>query len=70
MHEKNMNRQDTIAAVSFLLVAAFKVNVLIVIIISALIFTGMLVLSLKKVHPIIIILLSGVIGIVAGYLPI
>ncbi len=39
-------------------------------IISALIFTGMLVLSLKKVHPIIIILLSGVIGIVAGYLPI
>lgn len=39
-------------------------------IISALVFIGMLVLSLKKVHPIIIILLSGVIGIVAGYLPI
>ncbi len=37
-------------------------------IIPALIFVGMSVLALKKVHPIIIILLSGVIGIVAGYL--
>lgn len=36
-------------------------------IISALIFGGMLVLALKKVHPIIIILLSGIIGIIAGY---
>ncbi len=38
--------------------------------VSALIFIGMLVLALKKVHPIIIILLSGVIGIAAGYLTI
>lgn len=37
-------------------------------IISALIFAGMLIIVLKKVHPIIIIMLSGVIGIVAGYL--
>jgi len=37
-------------------------------IIAALVFIGMLVLALKKVHPIIIILLSGAIGIVAGYL--
>ena len=37
-------------------------------IISALIFLGMLVLALKKVHPIIIIVLSGIIGIAAGYL--
>ncbi len=36
--------------------------------VSALIFIGMLVLALKKVHPIIIILLSGVIGIAAGYM--
>ncbi len=36
--------------------------------IAALIFIGMLVLALKKVHPIIIILLSGVIGIAAGYM--
>jgi len=37
-------------------------------IIPALVFTGMLVLAWKKVHPIIIILLSGAIGIVTGYL--
>lgn len=37
-------------------------------IIPALIFVGMLVLALKKVHPIIIIILSGIIGIVVGYL--
>lgn len=36
--------------------------------VSALIFIGMLVLALKKVHPIVIILLSGVIGIAAGYM--
>lgn len=36
-------------------------------IVPALIFAGMLVLALKKVHPIIIIILSGVIGIAAGY---
>ncbi len=38
-------------------------------IISALIFIGMLVLALKKIHPIVIIVLSGVIGIAAGSLP-
>jgi len=37
-------------------------------IIPALIFAGMLILALKKVHPIILILLSGLIGIIAGYL--
>ena len=37
-------------------------------IISALIFVGMLVLALKKVHPIIVIVLSGIIGIAEGYL--
>lgn len=36
--------------------------------VPVLIFVGMLVLALKKVHPIIIIILSGIIGIVAGYL--
>lgn len=36
--------------------------------ISALIFVGMLILALKKVHPIIIIILSGIIGIAAEYL--
>ena len=35
---------------------------------SAGIFAVMLVLALKKVHPIIIILISAVIGIIAGYL--
>ena len=35
---------------------------------SAAIFAGMLVLALKKVHPIIIILISAVAGIVIGYL--
>lgn len=35
-------------------------------IISALIFGGMLIMALKKVHPIIVILLSGIIGIAAG----
>ncbi len=35
---------------------------------SAAIFAGMLVLALKKVHPIIIIVLSAAIGIAAGYL--
>lgn len=37
-------------------------------VISALVIVGMLVLGLKKVHPIIIILLSGIIGIITGYL--
>ena len=36
--------------------------------VSAAIFSLMLVLALKKVHPIVIICLSAVIGIVAGYL--
>lgn len=35
---------------------------------SALIFGEMLILALKKVHPIIIIVLSGIIGIIVGYL--
>lgn len=37
-------------------------------IISALIFGGMLILALKKIHPIIIIVLSGILGIAARYL--
>ncbi len=37
-------------------------------IIPALIFAAMLILALKKIHPIMIILLSGIIGIAAGYL--
>jgi len=37
-------------------------------IVPALICMGMIVLALKKVHPIIIIILSGIIGIAAGYL--
>ena len=37
---------------------------------SALIFLVMLLLSLKKVHPIAIILLSSLLGIGAGYLPV
>ncbi len=37
-------------------------------IIPALIFLAMFVLALKKTHPIIIILLSGMIGIITGYL--
>ncbi len=36
--------------------------------IPAFIFVGMLILTLKKVHPVIIIILSGIIGIGAGYL--
>jgi len=35
---------------------------------SVLIFGVMLVLSLKKVHPVVIIVLSGIFGIIAGYL--
>ena len=37
---------------------------------SGLIFLVMLLLSLKKVHPIAIILLSALLGIGAGYLPV
>lgn len=36
--------------------------------VSAVVFGGMLVLALKKVHPILIILLSAGLGIAAGYL--
>ncbi len=37
-------------------------------IVSILIFAAMLILAFKKVHPIIIILLSGIIGVAAGYI--
>lgn len=40
------------------------------VLVSALIFAGMLMLALKKVHPILIIILSGIIGIIMGYLQI
>ncbi len=36
-------------------------------IVSAVIFAGMLFLAFKKLHPIILIMLSGVIGVIAGY---